>query len=100
MLLDGGFSFTGIVVNRMHEPLDLALSDSELVELLAERLPPELAARVAASAEAYQSLARRDALATARLRSCFPAEPIVTVPQLPRDIHDVDALWEIHAHLF
>jgi anion-transporting ArsA/GET3 family ATPase len=101
-LVDGGLPFAGIVVNRVHEPLGRRpkASRSDVATLLAHRVSPELASRVAASAEAYQSLARSDALATARLRRAFPAEPIVTIPHLPRDVHDIDALWEIHAHLF
>lgn len=99
-LLDGGHPFTGIVVNRVHRRFGSKPSHSGPGALLATGISPELASRVAASAEAYESLARRDELTTSQLRGSLPAEPVLTVPHLPRDIDDVDALWDLHGHLF
>jgi anion-transporting ArsA/GET3 family ATPase len=99
-LLDGELPLTGVVVNRVHARLASSRpSPPDAGALLTRRLTPDLARRVAASAEAYESLVRRDELTVSRLRRSF-AEPILTVPHLPRDVHDVDGLWELHGHLF
>ena len=46
------------------------------------------------------ALADRDVAAVARLRDALGADDPVLVPHLPGDVHDVDGLVAIHAHLF
>jgi anion-transporting ArsA/GET3 family ATPase len=99
-LAAGGRPLTGIVVNRVHGHIGSKPSHPDLAALLEKRFAPDLASRVAASAEDYESLARRDQRTLSRLRRAFPAEPLLTVPHLPRDIDAVDGLWEFHGHLF
>jgi anion-transporting ArsA/GET3 family ATPase len=99
-LLQGGFPFTGIVVNRVHGRLGPQPLHSELAAYLTSRLSADLAGRVTASAEAYESLVHRDELTISRLRDSFPADPILTVPHLRGGVHDVDGLWDLHEHLF
>jgi anion-transporting ArsA/GET3 family ATPase len=52
------------------------------------------------TSSAAVELACREELTMSRLRHSFPADPILTVPHLPGDVHDVDGLWDLHEHLF
>ena len=68
-----------------------------------EGFPSEAAARAALdTVSGYASLVRRDARATARLeararrRGCFWR----CVPELPRDVHDLDGLARVEACVF
>jgi anion-transporting ArsA/GET3 family ATPase len=99
-LVDRGLPITGIVVNRLLGRVASKPSDSDLAALLMRRLLPDLASRVAASAETYETLARRDELSVSRLRRALRTRPILTVPHLPRGIDDIDALWDVNRHLF
>lgn len=99
-LLEGGFPFTGTVVNRVHERLGPQPLHPGLGRLLTDRFSPGLAARVTESATAYESLVRREELTMTRLRQSFPADPVLTVPRLEGDVNDVDGLWDLHQHLF
>jgi hypothetical protein len=69
------------------------------------KLPPERAAdlvqRVAANFVAYQARARGDALRIENFRQGLPSGvPLVQVPDLARDIHDLTGLRALHPHLF
>ncbi len=45
-------------------------------------------------------LAERDAAGVERLRAAFTGEPILQVPELDGDIHDVQGLLAMRAELF
>ena len=47
-----------------------------------------------------RALAERDAAAVDRLRAGTGDERPVVVPQLAGDVHDIDGLVAVHAHLF
>jgi anion-transporting ArsA/GET3 family ATPase len=97
-LADHGMPFGGLVVNRVHA-LDGTASDGDLAAL-AESLGPRLAGKVGRAYAEERALAERDAAAIERLRAeCGDAEPVV-VPQLAGDVHDIDGLVAVHAHLF
>ena len=100
MLEDSGLPFAGVIVNRFHHDL---LGDSELGELsdeLAKGLGPELAGRVAANLIDYHLLARRDELGLDRLADELDGRPLLAVPQLDDDVHDVEGLLRVHRYLF
>jgi anion-transporting ArsA/GET3 family ATPase len=97
-LADHGMPFGGLVVNRVHA-LDGEAGDADDAALEAA-LGTRLAAKVARAYAEERALAQRDAAAIERLRAeTGDADPIV-VPQLAGDVHDIDGLVAVHAHLF
>jgi hypothetical protein len=55
---------------------------------------------VAASLADHRVLAQRDADNIERLAATFSGEPILRVPDLDYDVHDVEGLLAIHRVLF
>jgi anion-transporting ArsA/GET3 family ATPase len=99
-LADSGLPFAGIVVNRVHHDI---LGDAEpdhLREALADDLPGDLADRVAGNFADYHRLARRDARNIIRLGDELADQPLLLVPQLDDDVHDVEGLLRVHRYLF
>ena len=93
-LLDTGLPFAGVVVNRMHP---LAASDSaEVPQLLGD----DLAGKVLRNLEDYRVLADRDRESLARLRSKLRRKPMLCVPELDDDIHDLAGLAQMNEYLF
>jgi anion-transporting ArsA/GET3 family ATPase len=91
-----GLQFAGAVVNRVHpqRPQAGAALDA---------LPMDLAGRVAAAFADDQLLARRDRRNLARLAEELggaDGPPIIRVPQLDGDVHDIAGLERIRAFLF
>jgi anion-transporting ArsA/GET3 family ATPase len=92
--------FAGVLVNRVHHDL---LGDAEpdgVEATLTSRLGPELAAKVAANFADYHLLARRDRANIARLEAQLGDQPMLVVPHLDDDVHDVEGLLRIHRYLF
>jgi anion-transporting ArsA/GET3 family ATPase len=93
----------GAIVNRMHAD-ELGDEDpADVPALLAAEasLSPALAARVAAAFADEHALARRDAANVRRLRERLGSDlPLLRVPLLDGDVHDVDGLVRLHAELF
>jgi len=96
-LRDAAMPFGGLVVNRLHLPPAV---DGELPEALAERLGDALAGRVARSAHELAALAARDAANVEHLRSALGDPPLVIVPERHDDVHDVEGLAYVRAHLW
>jgi anion-transporting ArsA/GET3 family ATPase len=99
-LHEGGLPFAGVIVNRFHHDLDSAKLAPDLSESLRASLGAELAARVASNFTDYHVLADRDARNVARLRRELGDAPVLLVPQLDDDVHDVAGLVGIHRYLF
>src|SRR4051794_25631751 len=91
-LREAGLPFGGLVVNRLHAPVEGDVDE--------EALGPELAAKVRAAAAEVQVLAVRDAAAVERLRSELGDDEPVLIPHLEGDVHDVDGLVAMYRHLF
>ncbi len=92
--------FAGVVVNRVHHDL---LGDTEPKHVgpaLARRLNPELASKVAANFLDYHVLARRDHGNIGRLAGELDDHPLLLIPQLDDDVHDVEGLLRMHRYLF
>jgi anion-transporting ArsA/GET3 family ATPase len=91
-----GLQFAGAVVNRVHperQTAGIALHD----------LPDDLAGRVAAALADDQVLAQRDRRNLERLTDELggpSGPPIIRVPQLDGDVHDVAGLERVRAYLF
>jgi len=79
------------------------LGDAEPEDLagaLAAELDPDLAARVAANFADYHLLARRDARNVTAFELELGDRPLLLVPRLDDDVHDVDGLLRVHRYLF
>jgi anion-transporting ArsA/GET3 family ATPase len=99
-LAQGGMPFAGVVINRVHHDL---LGDSEpedVSDALGGALRPELARKVVENFHAYHVLARRDDHNIGRLVGELDGEPLLLVPQLDDDVHDIEGLVRVHRYLF
>jgi anion-transporting ArsA/GET3 family ATPase len=92
--------FAGVVVNRVHHDLLGEAEPKHVGAALGRRLSPELAAKVAANFFDYHVLARRDHANIARIAGEIGDEPLLLVPQLDDDVHDVQGLLRMHRYLF
>ena len=99
-LREGGMPFGASVVNRVHDQA-LLVGEDEVESGLAALLGDDrLATRVADNYEDFRALAEHDREEIERLRSEMDGEAIVLVPHLERDVHDIDGLRAMNAHLF
>jgi anion-transporting ArsA/GET3 family ATPase len=99
-LRESGLPFAGVIVNRVHHDL---LGDSEPDDLLTELradLDADLAERVAANFADYHVLARRDRLGVEQLGAELGEAPLLLVPHLDDDVHDIEGLLRVHRFLF
>jgi anion-transporting ArsA/GET3 family ATPase len=99
-LVQSGLPFAGVVVNRVHHDV---LGDSDPADLdtaLSDELAPDLAARVAENFRDYHVLARRDEQNIARLKPELDGRPLLLVPHLDDDVHDIEGLLRVHRYLF
>jgi len=99
-LEESALPLAGIVVNRMHHDLLGGAEPGDLAAELGAILDPELAARVAENFADYHVLARRDERNVARLRTELEHQPLLLVPHLDDDVHDIDGLLRVHRYLF
>jgi anion-transporting ArsA/GET3 family ATPase len=103
-LADHGMPFGGLVVNRAHvlEAVagDDGADDGAGLEALEAAVGPRLAKKVRRAWTDERALAARDAAAIERLRAETGDEAPAVVPQLGGDVHDIDGLVAVHAHLF
>ena len=93
-LLRRGMPFGGVVVNRFHDG-----RGGDSIDLEAA-LGADLAEKVEASYEDYKVLANRDRSNLRRLTKRLSGEPVIVVPELDGDVHDLDGLAAMEAHLF
>ena len=98
-LRDARMAFGGLVVNRVHS-VDGGPPEADLDALEAALGDARLAAKVARAYAEERALAERDAAAIAALRARTGEDDPVVVPQLDGDVHDIDGLVRVHAHLF
>ncbi|MDP9293519.1 MAG: ArsA family ATPase [Actinomycetota bacterium] len=96
-LREAGMPFGGMVVNRVHAPSEAA---AEVPAALVSELGDALAQRVARSAREQAALADRDGAAMALLDAQLSSPPTIVVPELDDDVHDLDGLALMRAHLF
>jgi anion-transporting ArsA/GET3 family ATPase len=95
-LLDSGLPFAGVVVNRVHPLTAAEGSPAGLVELLGE----ELGDKVLRNLEDYRVLAQRDRRSLERLRSTLGRKPMISIPELDDDVHDLAGLERMNEYLF
>jgi anion-transporting ArsA/GET3 family ATPase len=97
---DVGVPFGGVVVNRVHHDILDGLEASELNGALVGQVGPELARAVAQNFHDYHVLARRDERNVARLEAELDGRPLLLVPHLDDDVHDLVGLARVHRYLF
>ncbi len=95
-----GFPFTGTIVNRFHHDLIGELDPRRLHRRLARALDAGLATRVIQNLADYHTLARRDERSLAELRDQLGEHPLLLVPQLDGEVHDVRGLLKVRRYLF
>lgn len=93
-LLDSGMPFAGAVVNRVQTSEGVRRPDLE--PLLGE----ELARKVESNLEDYRRLAERDQDNLEELRKRMKRKPMIQVPLLDGEVHDLDGLARMNDHLF
>jgi anion-transporting ArsA/GET3 family ATPase len=98
-LVESGFPFAGVVVNRVHHDLLGDREPEDVAAALGRALRSELAARVSENFHDYHVLARRDDHNLGRLGQELPGRPVI-IPHLDDDVHDVDGLLRMHRYLF
>jgi anion-transporting ArsA/GET3 family ATPase len=97
---DSELPFSGVIVNRVHHDLLGEHEPDDISRLLAEQLGTDLAGRVADNLHDYHVLARRDARNVKRLEQELDGRPLLLVPHLDDDVHDVEGLLRVHRYLF
>jgi anion-transporting ArsA/GET3 family ATPase len=104
----------GVVLNRVHREFrppqargsrreEIGPEDAEQVESLVARAvgAGDDARQLARNFVDYQALARGESLRIEQFRIGLPrGVPVVTVPNFPRDVHDLATLADMHSHLF
>jgi anion-transporting ArsA/GET3 family ATPase len=94
-LMEGGMPFAGVIANRVHQGGDAADPAA-----LAAELGEQLAGKVLSAYEDERRLAARDRAGLAELRRKIGRKPIVEVPHLNDDVHDLDGLRRMDEYLF
>jgi anion-transporting ArsA/GET3 family ATPase len=95
-LKESDFPFAGAVANRVHTGTGVDGASDEL----RSRFGAKLAAKVAEAAEAEAALAERDRENLDELRRRLGRKPLIEIPLLAGDVHDLDGLWRMEEHLF
>ena len=96
----GGLPFAGVIVNRVHHDLLAGAEPDDVRPALRQSLGADLAARVAQNFDDYHVLARRDQRNIERLAHALGDEPLLLVPQLDEDVHDLEGLLQVQRYLF
>jgi anion-transporting ArsA/GET3 family ATPase len=94
-LMEAGMPFAGVIANRVHQGGGEA-DPAALSELLGD----ELGRKVLRTYEDERRLAERDRAGLKGLRRRIGRKPIVEVPHLHDDVHDLDGLRQMDEYLF
>ena len=99
---EAGMNFGGAIVNRVrYRLIDPVPPRQELVDLIeTDTGNRDLAERAAENLIDYELLADRDEENIAKLRSRLGGQPVIRVPYLDTDVHDIRGLAEIDRFLF
>lgn len=90
----------GVVINRMHHDELTDFDADELERALRAGLGASLAQRVAENLREYHEQAEQDRAGERRLRHDLGVDRVIQVPQLDRDVHDLDGLAHLGRFLF
>jgi len=96
-LLDAGLPFSGVVANRVRPATPKGNPAAELEKLLAD---DALARKVLRTFEEERRLAAQDRRNLADLKKRLGRKPMIEVPHLDDDVHDLDGLRRMDEYLF
>jgi anion-transporting ArsA/GET3 family ATPase len=96
-LLDAGLPFAGVVANRVHPEAPEGDPSAELVRVLGDEA---LARKVARTFEEQRRLAAQDRRNLDALRQRLGRKPMIEVPHLDDDVHDLAGLRRMDEFLF
>ena len=96
-LLDAGLPFAGVVANRVHPAAPRGNPASDLEQLLGDHA---LAGKVLRTYEEQRRLAAQDRKNLADLRRRLGRKPMIEVPHLDDDVHDLAGLRRMDEYLF
>ncbi|MGA7397550.1 MAG: ArsA-related P-loop ATPase [Solirubrobacterales bacterium] len=101
-LVEQNMNFGGAVVNRVRYRLGTRKPNvKELTGKIDESLDrPDLSEEIARNLAEYDVLAQRDAKNIKRLREILGDEPVIRIPYLDTDVHDLEGLSKINEFLF
>ena len=92
--------FGAAIVNRVHAGADSEVGGAEIEGDLTALLGDDLGRRVAETFDDYRGLAARDAENVERLERELGGDPLVRVPLLDEDVHDLGGLAQVNGYLF
>ena len=95
-----GMPFGAAVVNRVHEGVHETANGEDVVDDLVALLGERLGRRVARNFDDYRRIGERDRANVERLAAELRDGPLVQVPLLDDDVHDVAGLRALAEHLF
>jgi anion-transporting ArsA/GET3 family ATPase len=96
-LLDAGLPFAGVVANRVRPAVPKGDPSAELAELLGD---PGLARKVLRTFEEDRRLAAKDRRNLAALAKRLGRKPMIEIPHLDDDVHDLAGLARMDEYLF
>jgi anion-transporting ArsA/GET3 family ATPase len=99
-LRENGMPFGAAIVNRVHEGAETEVSGGDIEGDLVALLGDKLGRKVARNFDDYRGLAAHDAENVARLERELRGDPLVRVPLLDSDVHDIGGLAEVNGYLF
>ena len=101
-LVESDMNFGGAIVNRVRYRLGTKIPKVKALTktLEGEMEDPELAHEVAKNLCEYDVLAVRDEKNIKRLREALGDEPVIRIPYLDTDVHDIAGLNQINEYLF
>jgi len=101
-LVESDMNFGGAIVNRVRYRLGTKIPKVKALTktLEGEMEDPELAHEVAKNLCEYDVLALRDEKNIKRLREALGDEPVIRIPYLDTDVHDIAGLNQINEYLF
>jgi anion-transporting ArsA/GET3 family ATPase len=98
-LVESGMTYTGLVVNRVHEDWEVSGAAAAVRERLASRLGDGLGERVAKSLDEMSALAHRDRDSVAALAHAVGERSPMTVPEVGEDVDALDGLAAVASRL-
>ena len=101
-LVENEMHFGGVVVNRVRYRLgSRKVKVGDLTKRIANELDDEdLAERLARNLSEYDVLAVRDQKNIETLAGALNGEPVIRIPYLDTDVHDIAGLCQINRYLF
>jgi anion-transporting ArsA/GET3 family ATPase len=99
-LRESGMPFGAAVVNRVHVGVHETAGGDDVVGDLSVLLDDRLGRRVAANFADYRRIGERDRANVERLARELRGDPLVPVPLLDDDVHDLGGLAAVCEHLF